>query len=211
MYRALTWWLLGQDLDVADPAAVAAHATHPAIEIGTDPDQPFVTVDGTDVSGPIRDRPVSNAVSAVASVPAVRSHLIARQRDIIARACAETGGIVAEGRDIGTVVAPDAPVKVFLTAAEAARARRRAADLTADPAATVEVTQAEHARRDRLDAPQTGLAAAAVPIDSTALGLAEVIDAIVSLARTRHPEAAQRPLAGHQVPQQPGADPAWRS
>jgi cytidylate kinase len=183
MYRALTWWLLTRHADVTDPAVVAASATRPAIEVGTDPDEPYVTVDGADVSGPIRERPVSNAVSAVAAVPEVRSHLIARQRELIAKACAEAGGIVAEGRDIGTVVAPDAPVKVFLTASETARARRRAADLAGDPAVTVELTRAEQARRDQLDAPQTEQAADAVPLDSTTLGVAEVIGEIVALAR----------------------------
>jgi cytidylate kinase len=185
MYRALTWWLLSRHVDVDDAAAVAADATGPAIEVGTDPDEPFVTVDGADVSGPIRERPVTNAVSAVASVPGVRRHLIARQREIITKACAEAGGIVAEGRDIGTVVAPDAAVKVFLTANENARARRRAADLAGDPAATVELTLAEQARRDRLDAPQTERAADAVPIDSTALDLPEVIGSIVAMAQAR--------------------------
>jgi cytidylate kinase len=183
MYRALTWWLLTRHADVTDTVAVAASATRPAIEVGTDPDEPYVTVDGADVSGPIRERPVSNAVSAVAAVPDVRKHLIARQREIIAKACAEAGGIVAEGRDIGTVVAPDAPVKVFLTASETVRARRRAADLAGDPAVTVELTRAEQARRDQLDAPQTEQAADAVPLDSTTLGVAEVIGEIVALAR----------------------------
>ena len=185
MYRALTWWLLTRQLDVTDAGVVAANAASPAIEVGIDPEAPFVTVDGTDVSGPIRSRPVSNAVSAVASVPAVRAHLIAQQREIIAKACAEASGIVAEGRDIGTVVAPDAVVKVFLTASESVRASRRAADLTADPAATVELTRVEQARRDRLDAAQSERAADAMPIDSTGLDVAEVISRIVALARER--------------------------
>jgi CMP/dCMP kinase len=191
MYRALTWWLLERQADVTDTAAVAALATQPVIELTTDPGPPRVTVDGVDVSGPVRGRPVTNAVSAVASVPEVRSHLIARQREIIARACAEAGGIVAEGRDIGTVVAPDAPVKVFLTASPGARARRRAADLAADPAVTVELTQAEQERRDRLDAPQTERAADAVLIDSTALGVTEVVAAIVALTSSRRAAASR--------------------
>ena len=190
MYRALTWWLLARHADVTDAATVAASAARPAIEVGTDPDEPFVTVDGADVSGPVRDRPVTNAVSAVAAVPEVRRHLIARQREIIAKACAEAGGIVAEGRDIGTVVAPDAAVKVFLTASETARASRRAADLAADPAVTVELTRAEQERRDRLDAPQTEQAADAVPLDSTTLGVAEVVGEIVALARAVSPRSA---------------------
>ena len=185
MYRALTWWMIRQGVDIASPEAMAALARRPAIEVGTDPDFPAVTVDGTDVTGVIRTREVTNAVSAVARVPEVRAHLIAMQRDIIAAACGAGEGIVAEGRDIGTVVAPGAPIKVFLTASETVRARRRSADLAADPVATLEVTQSEQQRRDRIDAPQTAKAADAVQIDSTSLGLDEVVSVIVGLARQR--------------------------
>jgi CMP/dCMP kinase len=185
MYRALTWWMIRQGVDVANPVAVAAHARRPVIEVGTDPEAPVIMVDGTDVTRMIRTREVSNAVSAVARVPEVRAHLVAMQRGIITASCEAGDGIVAEGRDIGTVVAPDAGIKVFLTASEAERARRRAADLATDPAATVEVTQTEQQRRDRTDAPQTVMAADAVQIDSTALGLDEVVGAIVGLARQR--------------------------
>ena len=185
MYRALTWWLLSRGLDTTDPGTVARHAGEPVIEVGTDPDAPAITVDGTDVSGPIRTREVSNAVSAVASVPQVREHLIAMQREIIARNSGPDGGIVAEGRDIGTVVAPQAPVKVFLTASESERAQRRSAELAVDPGATVSVTQREQQRRDRADAPQTVMAADAVEIDSTSRSLDEVIGLIAGLARER--------------------------
>jgi cytidylate kinase len=185
MYRALTWWLLSRGLDTTDPATVAGHAKEPVIEVGTDPDAPAITVGGVDVSGPIRTREVSNAVSAVASVPPVREHLIAMQRDIIARNAGPGGGIVAEGRDIGTVVAPQALVKVFLTASEDSRAHRRSADLAVDPSATAAVTRHEQLRRDRADAPQTAMAADAVEIDSTALSLDEVIGLIVGVARER--------------------------
>ncbi|HEX7268650.1 MAG TPA: (d)CMP kinase, partial [Streptosporangiaceae bacterium] len=153
--------------------------------VRTDPDAPAISVDGTDVSGPIRTRKVSNAVSAVASVPQVREHLIAKQREIIARNAGPGGGIVAEGRDIGTVVAPQALVKVFLTASEDARAHRRSADLAVDPGATAAVTRDEQLRRDRADAPQTAMAADAIEIDSTALSLDEVVNLIVGLARER--------------------------
>jgi CMP/dCMP kinase len=185
MYRALTWWLLSRGLDTADPGTVARHAREPQIEVGTDPEAPTIAVDGVDVSGPIRTREVSNAVSAVASVPQVREHLIARQREIIARNSGPGGGIVAEGRDIGTVVAPQALVKVFLTASESARADRRSAELAVDPGATAAVTQREQLRRDRADAPQTVMAADAVEIDSTTLSLDKVIGLIVGLARER--------------------------
>lgn len=192
MYRAVTWWMLRRGVPVTSPEAVAAHARQPVIEISTDPGQPAVTVNGTDVTGPIRTREVSNAVSAVASVPAVRAHLIARQQAIIADACASAPGIVAEGRDIGTVVAPDAVVKVFLTASERTRAQRRSADLTGDPAATADLTQAEQQRRDHTDAPQMAAAADAVHIDSTSLGLDEVVSAIADLARQRAAAAWSR-------------------
>ena len=175
MYRALTWWLLERGVDVGDAATVGALAAEPRIEVGTDPRAPWVKVNGADVTGVIRTREVTAAVSAVAAVPRVRAHLIAQQREIIASA----GGIVAEGRDIGTVVAPDAPVKVFLTAEGAERAGRRAAETSRSPAST----RMDLDRRDRLDAAQSGQAADAVEIDSTQLGLEQVIDIIVRLAR----------------------------
>ena len=180
MYRALTWWLLYRGVDVRDSAAVAALAAEPDIEVGTDPGAPWIRVNGTDVTAEIRSREVTGAVSAVASVPQVRAHLIAQQRDIIA-----AGGIVAEGRDIGTVVAPDAPVKVFLTADSAERASRRAAQTSQATAST----QADQDRRDRLDSAQSAKAEDAVEIDSTALGLGEVVDTIVRLARETRRQA----------------------
>jgi cytidylate kinase len=183
MYRALTWWMLRRDVLVTSPDAVADQAGQPDIEVGTDPDDPAITIDGTDVTGQIRSREVSNAVSAVASVPAVRTRLVAMQQGIIARTCAAGSGIVAEGRDIGTVVAPQAAVKVYLTASETARAQRRSADLAADPGATPTVTQAEQQRRDQADAAQMAMASDAVQIDSTGLDLPQVISTIVDLAR----------------------------
>jgi CMP/dCMP kinase len=183
MYRALTWWLMGVPVDPADEALVSSLAAEPVIEVGTDPDDPWTRVNGRDVSRDIRTREVSAQVSAVARVAAVRRHLIAQQRAIIAAA---GEGIVAEGRDIGTVVAPGAPLKVFLTADSGARAERRAAEQDA----AVDVTEADQARRDRLDAAQSAKAADAVLIDATGLTLAEVIDAIAGLARERRPLAS---------------------
>ncbi|MWK38029.1 (d)CMP kinase [Actinomadura sp. J1-007] len=182
MYRAMTWWMLREGVPVGDAEAVAARAGDPVIVSGTDPDAPTISVDGADVSEPIRTREVTNAVSAVSSVPAVRARLVALQREIMA-----AGDIVVEGRDIGTVVAPEAPVKVYLTASEEIRAARRARDLAADPAASVAVTQAEQARRDRLDSTRKASplvkAADAHEIDSTELSLGEVIEAVVRLAK----------------------------
>jgi cytidylate kinase len=184
MYRALTWWLLQRGVEVGDAAAVASLAAVPVIEVSTDPREPWTRVDGADVSAEIRTREVTGAVSAVAAVPQVRAHLIGLQRAIIA----DAPGIVAEGRDIGTVVAPDAPVKVFLTADGAARASRRAAEASW----SADSTRADQDRRDRMDAAQSGKAADAVEIDSTGLGLDEVIDIIVRLARERAGVPSQR-------------------
>ncbi len=174
MYRALTWWLLERGVAVSDVGLVGELAGEPVIEVGTDPRAPWTRVNGADVSAAIRTREVTSAVSAVAAVPRVRARLIAQQRDIIARA----DGIVAEGRDIGTVVAPDAPVKVFLTADSAARADRRAGETSWSASST----QVEQDRRDR--------------IDSTQLDLDQVIDIIVRLAHERggvpHPRQQTR-------------------
>jgi cytidylate kinase len=178
MYRALTWWLMAQGADPGDAALVAARAAEPSIEVSADPDHPWTRVNGRDVTPDIRTSEVSAQVSAVARVPAVRDHLIRRQRAIIA---ATGRGIVAEGRDIGTVVAPAAQLKVFLTADPGARARRRAAELSAD----TEETEAAQARRDRLDAAQSEKAADALLLDATDLTLDQVIEAITRLARER--------------------------
>ena len=183
MYRALTWWLMDTGEDTADERLVASLATRPGIEVSTDPDDPWTRVDGMDVSAEIRTREVSARVSAVARVPEVRQHLIGLQRGIIKAA---VPGIVAEGRDIGTVVAPAAQLKVYLTANSQARAERRAAE----QGAAVDVTEADQARRDRLDAAQSAKAADAVLIDATDLSLSAVIDTITRLAREAAPLAS---------------------
>ncbi len=212
MYRAVTWWLLEHHTDLSDAAAISSAGLALRIEVGTDPAAHATKVNGVDVSTQIRLREVSNAVSRVASVPQIRSHLIALQQQIIADAELTSGGIVAEGRDIGTVVAPDALVKVFLTASEQARAQRRATEFAeqtsveaasdaalpgqSDQSRTAELTQREQARRDRLDAPQTQRAADAIEIDATELGLADVIGQILSLAQTA--TVAKKKRASHE-------------
>jgi CMP/dCMP kinase len=178
MYRALTWWFMAENADTGDAALVAARAAEPVIEVSVDPDDPWTRVNGRDVSREIRTPEVSAQVSVVARVPAVREHLIAGQRAIIAAA---HQGIVAEGRDIGTVVAPDAQLKVFLTADSGARAQRRAAE----QGAAVDTTEAAQARRDRLDAAQSAKADDAVLIDATDLSLPAVIAEITRLAHER--------------------------
>jgi CMP/dCMP kinase len=165
MYRAVAY-RTGED---GDAAAVARSAR---IEVGE-----RVLVDGDDVTERIREPWVSDAASRVSSDPAVREALVAQQQRIIA-----DGDWVAEGRDIATVVAPDAAVKVYLTADPAERARRRAAELGGDP----EVVLREQAMRDERDRTRAvapmGPAPDAVPVDTTALSLDDVVDQIVTLA-----------------------------
>ncbi|WP_439939621.1 (d)CMP kinase [Nocardia sp. N13] len=178
MFRAMTWWLLREGIDVRDVAAVAAAAGRPRIESGTDPLAPTITVDGVDVSVEIRGEDVTAAVSPVSAVPEVRARLLELQRDVIG-----DGGIVVEGRDIGSVVWPQAEVKVYLSADPDARAARRAAE---EGGSDLALTQESLLERDRIDsgratAPLT-MADGAVHVDSTHLTLAEVIESIVALA-----------------------------
>ncbi|MGI5292258.1 (d)CMP kinase [Nonomuraea polychroma] len=181
MYRAMTWWMLQQGVDLADRAAIAARCGEPRIVSGTDPDGPTIHVDGVDVAGPIRETEVTGAVSAVAAVPEVRVRLVALQREIIG-----AGDIVVEGRDIGSVVCPDASVKVYLTASPEARAQRRSAELAGT---TAEAQQEAMARRDTLDSTRKtdplSMAAGAVEVDTTALTLEEVIAEVLRLVKER--------------------------
>lgn len=179
MYRAMTWWMLRQGVDVHDPAAVAARVDEPVLVSGTDPLGPTIEVDGTDVAEAIRGEDVNASVSPVSAVPEVRARLLALQRSIIAEG---DRGIVVEGRDIGSVVVPDAPVKVFLTADAAARAERRAAE---EGGSDVDATQQSLLARDRIDSgravsPLTQ-ADGAVHIDTTPYTLDEVIGLVVAL------------------------------
>ncbi len=177
MYRAMTWWMLEHGIDVEDAAAVAAQADAPLLVSGTDPAAPTITVGGVDVSGPIREQAVTSAVSAVSAVPEIRARLLLEQRDIIG-----DGGIVVEGRDIGTVVAPDAPVKVYLTADPGARAARRSAE---QAGTDVVATQADLLRRDTIDSGRAtsplAMADDAHHIDTTPYTLDEVVDQVVAL------------------------------
>ena len=180
MYRAITWWLLRQGVDVHDPAAVAARVEEPEILSGTDPLGPSIIVDGVDVGIAIRSDEVNAAVSPVAAVPAVRQRLLELQHEIIG-----AGGIVVEGRDIGSVVAPDADVKVFLTADAAARAHRRALE---EGGVDIEATRESLLARDEIDTGRTasprGMAVGAVPVAGTAYSLEDVVDLVVSLVET---------------------------
>ena len=199
MYRAMAWYMLEQGVDVSDPTAVAARAADPVLASTTDPESPAISVDGVDVSGPIRGEAVTAAVSPVAAVPEVRSRLVALQRAAVSDAQAGGRGIVVEGRDIGSVVLPDATAKIYLTADAAARAARRAledagrAGASGPGAGDIEATAASLAERDRIDSgravsPLT-MAEGAVHVDGTYMTLQEVIDTVVGIVR----EAAALP------------------
>jgi cytidylate kinase len=183
MYRAMTWWMLQHGIDVEDPAAVAARADQPVIVAGTDPQAPTITVDGTDVAGPIRGPEVTAAVSAVSAVPAVRERLVHEQQAVIG-----PGDIVVEGRDIGTVVAPDAAVKIFLTADPGARAERRAAERAG---ADVTATRHDLIRRDTIDSGRVtsplAMAVDAHHLDTTPYTLEEAVDEVVALVHASRP------------------------
>ncbi len=186
MYRALTWWLIAQGVDVDDREAVTLRAGEPTLDISVDPAARAVFVNGSDVSAEIRDPHVTSSVSAVSAVAAVRKRLVDIQREIM-----ERGPVVVEGRDIGTVVAPDAAVKVFLVASTEKRAERRAAEWAAEHNVTVERTAAMLSQRDLLDSTRelSPLTQAddAVLIDSTSLTLDEVVEKVIALVRKRIP------------------------
>lgn len=185
-YRAMTWWMLTNGVDIQDAAAVATACAKPVIVSGTDPAAPAITVDGTDVSGPIRTQEVTAAVSAVSAVPEVRSRLVELQR---AAAAAPGEGIVVEGRDIGTTVLPDATVKIFLTASPEARASRRNGELKGAQAVDLDATREALIRRDAADSGRTAspLAKAddAVEVDTTELTLEQVVECVVTLVEER--------------------------
>jgi cytidylate kinase len=189
MYRALTWWLISHDIDIHDADTVGQRVSEPDLDISVDPSSPAVFVDGREVSAEIRDPHVTSSVSAVSAVPAVRERLVSVQREIM-----ERGAVVVEGRDIGTVVAPDAAVKVFLVASTEVRAERRAAEWAEGHGITVERTAAMLDQRDHLDSTRElsplSQADDAVMIDSTALTLDEVIDQVVALVHERIPTFA---------------------
>ncbi|HEX5200341.1 (d)CMP kinase [Paractinoplanes rhizophilus] len=181
MYRAVTWAVLQAGADLADPETIAKIVLETELSIGTDPLAPSFAANGVPVDGPIRGPEVTGAVSAVAAVPAVRRHLVALQQAIIAG----EPRIVVEGRDIASVVAPDADLKVYLTASAAARAARRSAEDATDVAAT----SADLARRDKLDSSRAAdplrQASDAISVDTTGMGIDEVVAYLLKLLNSR--------------------------
>ncbi len=182
-YRAITWWMIGNGVDVDDAEAVANAAGKPVIVSGTDPSHPTITVDGVDAAGPIRTDEVTSRVSAVSAVPEVRALITELQRRIAREA---ERGIVVEGRDIGTTVLPDADLKIFLTASPEARAARRSGELKG---VDVRATQEALVKRDAADSSRktSPLAKAgdAVEVDTTELTLDQVIECVVTLVEEK--------------------------
>ena len=184
-YRAATLAVLRAGTDLSDDTAIAATVAEAVIVVSTDPDRPGTILDGDDVSTVIRGPEVTAAVSAVSAVPEVRVQMVALQREL-----AGSDGAVLEGRDIGTAVFPDAPVKVFLDASPEVRASRRAGD--ADPGVQAEGSDvltkvaADLARRDRLDSSRAAspLQAAddALQLDSSTLDPDAVVARVLALA-----------------------------
>jgi CMP/dCMP kinase len=184
MYRIVTLAVLRAGIDPADQAAVGTASTAVQLSVGSDPDEDRSYLDGEDVSSEIRGDAVTRAVSAVSSVPAVRTRLVELQRTL-ARG---PGSVVVEGRDIGIVVLPDADVKVFLTASAETRAKRRndqnvAAGLSDDYAGVL----ADVRRRDHLDSTRAvsplRAASDAVVVDTSEMTEPEVIARLLRLVK----------------------------
>jgi cytidylate kinase len=183
MYRAATVAVLDAGVNLDDNVAVARAVSEAVIEVGTNARREVVKVDGVDVRGRIRGAEVTRAVSPVSAVPAVRRLLVARQRDLVADAEA----VVVEGRDIGTVVLPEATLKVYLTASPEVRAQRRAAQLEVTDRDKIAALAADMRRRDEYDSRRSESplrpAEDAVVIDSTDLDQRAVVARVVELAR----------------------------
>jgi CMP/dCMP kinase len=191
MYRAVTLAVLRAGLDAAAPERdVSAIAQRVQLRSGTDPRAPSIELDGEDVEAEIRGGPVTQLVSAVSAHPSVRRLLVARQRALVTEALEGWGGAVVEGRDIGSVVLPDAPLKVYLTASAEVRAARRAAqDRKAGRPADLGAVLADVRRRDGLDSTRatSPLHAApdAVVLDTDELSVDAVLATLLALAHDR--------------------------
>lgn len=206
MYRAVAWWMVTNGVDISNAEAVAAQVDRVQVRSVTDPRAPEIFVGEVSVGDAIREAAVTEAVSSVAAVPAVREAMVSLQRSVAHAAGSGGQGLVAEGRDMGTVVFPDAAVKIYLTADPAERAARRAREdavagrgqsgaSTADPSAlhtsAVDATRESLLRRDHADSSREAsplqAAADAVHIDGTHLELPEVVDRVIALARAAWP------------------------
>jgi cytidylate kinase len=191
MYRAATVAVLDAGVSLDDKVAVARAVSEADIKVGTNARREVVTVDGVDVRERIRGAEVTRAVSPVSAVPAVRKLLVARQRELVAAADA----VVVEGRDIGTVVLPDATVKIYLTAAPEVRAQRRATQLGVTDKDKIAALASDLRRRDEYDSRRADSplrpAEDAIVVDSTELDKAGVVERILGLAGVVVPAGEQ--------------------
>jgi CMP/dCMP kinase len=176
MYRCVALAGIEQGADLDDAGAMGRLASSLGVELDGD----RVVLDGREVGAAIREPRVTEASSRVSVHPAVREALVASQRRLI-----DAGRYVAEGRDIGTVVSPEAPLKIFLTASAEERARRRAAQTGEDEAAVLAAQRERDERDETREHSALRAAADAVEIDTTGLGLDEVVARVVGLARER--------------------------
>jgi cytidylate kinase len=186
MYRVACWSVLAHELDPDDADAVAAHVADLSLDMPTDPDEQTIRAEGHDVTAAIRGAEVTGAVSRVAANLAVRATLRERQRAIIAdEGRGSRCGIVAEGRDITTVVAPEADVRILLTASEEARLARRAREVHgSDDAAAVAATRGQILDRDAADSAVSSFHTAAdgvVHLDSSALDFEQTVQAVLDI------------------------------
>ncbi len=183
MYRAATVAVLDAGVDPTDAEAVARAVSDARIEVGTTAGEEVVLVDDADVAERIRTAEVTRAVSPVSAVPEVRRQLVEQQRALVA----EADAVVVEGRDIGTVVLPDATLKIYLTAAPEVRAQRRAGQLGLTEPEEIAALAADLRRRDEYDSSRADSplrpAADAVIVDSTDLDRDAVIERVLELAR----------------------------
>jgi len=186
MYRAATVAVLDTGTDPADAPAVARAVAAARLDIGTGADGARVVLNGRDVTGRIRGPEVTAAVSAVSAVPAVRERMVARQRELI-----DAGGIVVEGRDIGSTVCPHAELKVFLTASARARASRRAAESAGATGggplteAALAAVERDIRRRDGLDSTRAASPLRkpddAVELDTSDMSVEQVVARLVAM------------------------------
>lgn len=185
MYRAIAWACLEDGVDLTDREAVARVAEGIDLDLGTDPAGATVVVAGTDITAAIREQRISQQVSAVATNTLVRPILQRRQREVLFSTAAERGFCVAEGRDTTTVVAPDARVRVLLTASDEERMRRRAAELGLEDTEETRERMADQVlRRDRDDSSVSEFLTAAEgveQIDTTGLGIEDVVEKVLML------------------------------
>jgi cytidylate kinase len=180
-YRALAWHALREHDDLDDPAAVLSSWDTFDYAIGTDPDDYFVRVGDTDVTDAIREPEVTGAVAHIAKLPEVRARLVQLFRTVMRNA--DAPGIITEGRDITTVVAPDAEVRILLTADEAVRMARRSAEVTTQSAEATAKALAERDRKDSKVVDFMNAAEGVTTLDSTDLDFDQTVQAVVDLVR----------------------------